>query len=361
MSQVNVTKTFVPPYEKYCDRIRPIFKSGWFTNNWLVSQDLAKRIEDFLGVKHVVLVSNWTIALQVAYKLLDLRGEVITTPFSFVATTSSLVWEGLTPRFADIDDWSLNIEVGAIEKIISKDVSAIVPVHTFGNPCDVEGIANLAQEHGLKVVYDAAHAFGSRINGNSVLSYGDVSCVSFHSTKLFHAIEGGALIINDDDLFERARKMIWFWLDWSKWGSINELWINAKMNEFQAAMGHCVLDEIDDILSDRKRIYEAYVSELKGNYQLQRLNCKYEEYNCAYFPLIFKDESSLHSALSKLNEANIFPRRYFSPSLNTLPYIKTKDLCPNSENIAQRILCLPSYYGLEREKINEICSIIITS
>lgn len=352
---INVTKVALPDREKYKQYVDTIFENGWVTNNGPLVRQLEEKLENYLGVKHVVLVSNGTAALEVAYRTLELKGEVITTPFSFVATTSSLVSSGLTPVFADINPDTLNLDSNNIEKLINKNTSAIVPVHVFGNGCEVEKIDEIAKKYNLKVVYDAAHAFGVKYKLSSILNFGDISTLSFHATKLFHTIEGGALIVNDDSLVEKARRIINFGIESEE--SIPEVGQNAKMNEFEAAMGLCMLEDIDDILKDRKDIYTNYIVGLDSKVIIPEQN-KNSAPNYSYFPVIFKNEEELKKIRFALNKENIFPRRYFYPSLDTLNYIKSKQYCKNSRDISKRILCLPMYPDLSISDQNRIIGII---
>ena len=352
---INVTKTYLPNKEKYQQYVDLIYKNGWITNNGPLVKLLEKRLADYLGVKNVVLVSNGTVALEIAYRTLGIKGSAITTPFSFVATTSSLVTNGIMPIFADINKDSYNIDVNHIRERISKDTKAIVPVHVFGNACDIEGIQEIAKNNDLKVIYDAAHAFGVKYKGESILNYGDISTLSFHATKLFHSTEGGALVINDDSLVEKARYLINFGIENAE--SIPELGTNAKMNEFEAAMGLCMLDEIEDIIDKRKNVFDLYRKELEGFVRFQRIN-KEATINYSYFPIVLKNEEELLKVQIELNNKKIFPRRYFYPSLDTLSYIEPKQLCENSREISSRILCLPVFYGLEEEIQFEIVNSI---
>ncbi len=352
---INVTKSYLPNIEKYKSYIDEIYKSGWLTNQGPLVQKLEARLKEYLGVKHIVLVSNGTIALDIAYKVLDLKGEVITTPFSFVATTSSLLLSGLKPIFADIDEKSLNLNPNNIEKLITPNTSAILPVHVFGNACKVEEIEQIAKKCNLKVVYDAAHAFDVKYKDRSVLSYGDISTLSFHSTKLFHTIEGGALIINDDELVQKVRYLINFGIKNQE--EIPHLGTNAKMNEFEAAMGLCVLDDIENIKNSRKEVYETYQKELKDLVQFQEQNINASQ-NYSYFPIVLKSEEQLLKIQKALNDENIFPRRYFYPSLDTLEYIEPKQECKISRDISKRILCLPIYSELEFENQKKIIKMI---
>lgn len=352
---INVTKVYLPNKEKYKKYVDKIYKSGWITNYGPLVQKLEKRLAKYLGVKNIVLTSNGTSALEIAYRTLELNNEVITTPFSFVATTSSLVTNGLKPIFADIDEDTLNIDSKSIEKIITPNTSAIVPVHVFGNACEIEKIDTIAKENNLKVVYDASHTFGVNYNDKSILNYGDISTLSFHATKLFHTIEGGALIINDDSLVEKARYLINFGIENQE--SIPHLSTNAKMNEFEAAMGLCVLDEIEIINKKRKKLYKRYTKELNGIVKLQQQNKKSTK-NYSYFPIIFESEDQLLNVQKALNEKDIFPRRYFYPSLDTLNYIKPKQKCRISRDISKRILILSIYPELEKNVQSRIVKII---
>jgi dTDP-4-amino-4,6-dideoxygalactose transaminase len=353
---INVTKTYLPNKEKYKKYIDEIYENGWLTNYGPLVQRLEKRLAEYLGVKNIILVSNGTVALEIAYRTLGLKGFVITTPFSFVATTSSLVTNQLLPIFADIDPNSFNLDPKNIEKLITPNTSAILPVHVFGNACEVEEIEQIAKKYDLKVIYDAAHAFDVQYKDKSVLNYGDISTLSFHATKFFHSIEGGALIINDDKLVEKARYLINFGIKNQE--EIPHLGTNAKMNEFEAAMGLCVLDDIEMIKQKRKDISENYKESLKGLVQFQDQNINNTE-NYSYFPVVFENETQFLKVQKALNEKNIFPRRYFYPSLDTLEYIEPKQECEISRDISKKILCLPLYAELEKDIQEEIIKIIM--
>lgn len=352
---INITKTYLPDKEKYKKYIDEIYENCWVTNNGTLVQKLEKRLAEYLGVKNIVLVSNGTVALEIAYRTLGLKGFVITTPFSFVATTSSLVTNQLLPIFADIEKNTFNINPKKIEKLITLNTSAILSVHVFGNACNVEKINKIASKYNLKVIYDAAHAFDVKYKEQSILNYGDISTLSFHATKLFHTIEGGALIINDDELVQKARYLINFGIKNEE--EIPHLGTNAKMNEFEAAMGLCVLDDIEKIKNKRKSLIENYKKELKGLVQFQEQNDNATE-NYSYFPILFKSEKELLKIQKALNSEQIFPRRYFYPSLDTLEYIEPKQECKISRDISKRILCLPVYYDLENEIQIQIITII---
>lgn len=352
---IPVTKAYLPNKEKYKAYIDRIYESGWLTNNGSLLQELEQRLAAYLGVKNIILVANGSLALQLAYKALELKGEVITTPFSFAATTSTLAWESLTPVFADIDPVSFNIAPAQIEAQITEKTSAIVPVHVFGNPCEVEAIQAIADKHNLKVIYDAAHAFGSEYKGQSVLNYGDISTLSFHATKLFHTIEGGAVITNDGELAKKIRLLINFGITGPT--NIESIGTNAKMNEFEAAMGLCVLDEIENIKQQRANIWQTYTQELNGLFQFQRWN-KNGKNNYAYAPVLFSTEEQLLKTEIQLKKNSVLARRYFYPSLDTLDYLNTKQVCINSRSIASRILCIPIFTKLKKEEQSKIINIL---
>lgn len=352
---INVTKTCLPDKEKYKKYVDRIYESGWITNNGPLVRELENRLAEYLGIKNIVLVANGTIALEIAYRLLKLKGEVITTPFSFVATTSSLVSNGLKPIFADIDQNTFTLDPQNIQSLITPKTSAIVPVHVFGNACEVEAIENIAKENNLKVIYDAAHAFGVKYKGQSLLNYGNVSTLSFHATKLFHTIEGGALIINDDALVEKVRLLINFGIDGID--SVKSLGTNAKMNEFEAAMGLCVLDDIDTILAKRHDIVSRYINALKGKVKFQNFNNNANQ-NFSYFPIVLKNEEERIDIQEALNVHNIYPRRYFYPSLDSLPYTNNS-IMKNSRDLTARVLCLPIYPELQKVEQLKIIKIIL--
>jgi len=345
----------MPDKQKYISYVDKIFKSGWVTNNGALVRELEMRLAEYLGVKNIVLVANGTIALEIAYRLLKLKGEVVTTPFSFVATTSSLVSNGLKPVFADIHPKTFNIDPENIEKAITDKTSAIVPVHVFGNACEVEKIEAIAQRHNLKIIYDAAHAFGIQYKGESLLNHGDVSTLSFHATKLFHTIEGGALIIKDDNLVQEARFLINFGIDGPD--SVKSLGTNAKMNEFEAAMGLCVLDDIETIIKHRKEVYERYTNNLDNTLIFQKQNINSTK-NYSYFPVVFETEKATLKVQKALKTANILTRRYFHPSLDTLPYLESSSIMHLSQNISSRILALPMFSDLNKEDQMHIIAIV---
>jgi len=352
---IYVTKSFLPPIEEYQEYVRSIWGSGQLTNNGPLVREFEDTVGTYLGVENFQFVSNGTIALQLALNALDIAsGEIITTPFSYVATTSAILWERCSPVFVDIDPISFNIDAEKIEAAITPETRAILAVHVFGNPCDIELIESIAQKHNLKVIYDAAHAFGVKYKGASLLGYGDVSTCSFHATKLFHTIEGGSVVSRDKAVDEKVGLIKRFGHDED---NHSVLGINGKSSEFQAAMGLTNLKYIDMIISSRRQVVERYDQHLQGKFQLLGLR-EGTEYSYAYYPVVLESEEQLLEMTSKLNAQNIFPRRYFYPSLNTLPYIEEANTCPVSEDISKRIFCLPLYVDLEDAVVDKICEIM---
>ncbi len=353
---INVTQPFLPPKEELLSYIDKIYDKKWLTNMGPLSSDLELKLKEYLGVNHLLFLNNGTIALQIAIKALELKGEIITTPFSFIATTSSIVWEGCTPIFADIDPLTFNISPKAIEKVITPNTSAILATHVFGNPCDIEAIDKIAKKHNLKVIYDAAHCFGTSYNGQSVLNYGDISTLSFHATKLYHTVEGGAVVTTSPELTYRLSKLRNFGFKTAE--SFDGLGINGKNSEFHAAMGLCNLKHVDDILETRKRQFLYYKEKLKNlrvTYQHLTLGTSY---NYAYYPILFASQEELLKFKAELELNWIYPRRYFYPSLSSLEYVKPQQT-PISDDIASRILCLPLYHTLTQEEQDFIVRILL--
>ncbi|MDZ4712991.1 MAG: DegT/DnrJ/EryC1/StrS family aminotransferase [bacterium] len=351
---INVTKTFLPPIDEYISRLKTIWETNWVTNQGPLTEELESKLRDYLGVKNLLLVSNGTIALQIAIKALELKGEIITTPFSYVATTTSILWENCQPVFCDINDKTYCIDADKIESCITENTTAIMPTHVYGFPCDVEKIGRIAAKHNLKVIYDGAHAFGVNIGKDSVFNFGDVSTISFHATKLFHTIEGGAIITNDDKLAEKL-------FLYRAFGHLDDeyfsLGINGRTSEFNAAMGHCLLPRISDFIKERKHINQLYRKYLKDTDLEFPVIPENIDYNFSYFPVLFPSEIKMLSVKKYLSENNINIRRYFYPSLNKLPYVKG-NACPVSESIASRIACLPVYQELKEIDIKSVCELI---
>lgn len=353
---INVTKTFLPPQEEFQRILNRAWEKAWITNRGELVMELEDHLKEHLDVPNVLAMTNGTLPLQIAIKTLNLTGEIITTPFSYVATASSITWEGCAPIFVDIEPEYLTIDPDKIESAISSKTSAILATHVFGNPCWIEAIDSIAKKHKLKVIYDAAHCFGVNYKGTSIFNYGDLSSCSFHATKVFHTGEGGALFSKDSDLTNEAFHLHNFGHKGHE--DFQGVGINAKMSELQAAMGLAVLPHMKRILKQRKAIVDIY-NEAFSNTSLKRIHIRKEtEWNYSYYPIIFKNEQELLKIKNRLNEAQIFPRRYFYPSLNNLPYLPYQS-CPISEDIASRILCLPLYPELEAENQSKIINLII--
>jgi dTDP-4-amino-4,6-dideoxygalactose transaminase len=354
---INVTKAFLPPRKDFDKFIDGIWERVHLTNHGPLVNELEEKLKEYLGVKHFYFINNGTIAIQLAIKALDLKGEIITTPFSYVATTSSIVWENARPVFVDIDPDSFTIDASKIEAAITPATSAILATHVYGIPCDVKAIGAIAKKYKIKVIYDAAHAFGVKVDGKSLLNFGDFSTLSFHATKLFHTIEGGGISTNDDELAHRIAYMRNFGHKGQEefWG----VGINGKNSEFHAAMGLSNYPYISAILENRKVLSEAYDYFFKVNgIALQRPRIpELTDYNYAYYPVVFEHERQLLTVRDSLNASYIYPRRYFFPSLHLLPYLQKSTHLPVTESISSRVLCLPLYYDLTREEIKRICLI----
>lgn len=354
---VYVTKSFTPPEEAFQGYVHRIFATSQFTNNGPLLQELTEKLRDFLGVKYLQFVTNGTLAIQLALRELGItEGEVITTPFTYVATTSAILWEHCEPVYVDIDPRTLCIDPNKIEAAITPRTRAILPVHVFGIPCDVEAIAEIGRRHGIPVIYDAAHGFGCVYKGKSLLDYGDASTCSFHATKLFHTIEGGCIICHDESVNRKVHFAKQFGHSYDEHV---QLGINAKASEFQAAMGLCNLPCVPEIIADRKRNVLLYDELLAGFLQRPEIPAG-TEYNYAYYPVIFPSEDALLRAGVALEVENIHFRRYFYPSLDTLPYLTKKQSCPLSDDIARRIACLPLFYGLEEETVGKVASLFLS-
>ena len=355
MSNINVTKTFLPPQEEFQKYLDRIWENSQLTNQGPLLLELENKLREFLGVENLHVVSNGTMALQLALRALDItEGEIITTPFSYVATASSILWEHCSPVFVDIEPDSFSIDASKIEAAITQRTKAILPVHVFGLPCNTERIDQIAQSRNLRLVYDGAHAFGAHYKDRSLLDYGDISTGSFHATKLFHTIEGGCLIVKDKLVSEKIELLKRFGHNGDEHYTLG---INAKASEFQAAMGLCNLKYLNSNIEARKKITELYDSLLQGVIVRPKLSNNLR-YNYPYYPVVFENETQLLRILNSLNKINIFPRRYFYPSLNTLPYLNQTQSCPVSEDIASRILCLPLYPTLETENVHSISEVI---
>lgn len=352
---IPVTKTFLPSLEEYNSYIKRAWDNTWLTNRGELTLELESKLKQYLSVTHLTVTNNGTIPLQIALKIFGQGGEVITTPFSYVATSAAIVWENCTPVFVDIHPEYFTIDESKIESAITSKTTAILATHVFGNPCNIEAIEAIAQKHNLKVIYDAAHCFGVKYNGQSVFNFGDISTCSFHATKIFHTGEGGAMFCNNDELHHQ----LFFSHNFGHNGPLafHGLGINAKISELQSAMGLAVFNHIDTIFSERKKVVDLYDNHL--NFQkIKKLKIRENtNWNYSYYPVIFKSETILLKIQDELQKENIIPRRYFYPSLNTIEYTNGNSM-PISESIASRILCLPLYVGLKECDQVKICSIV---
>lgn len=352
MEKIQVTQAFLPKEEEYAGYVRRIFASNILTNQGPNVVELEEKLQAFCQVPYLHYVTNGTIALQLALRALDvIGGEIITTPFSYVATTSSILWESCTPVFVDIEPNRFTIDPERIEKAITKRTKGILAVHVFGFPCFVEEIQRIADKYSLKVIYDAAHSFGVTYKGRPLVCWGDVATLSFHATKLFHTIEGGACVTPHQDVYNRIDIL-------RRFGHLGDthycLGINGKQSEFHAAMGLANLPYVEGIIAQRKMLSECYDSFLAGCVALPKMRDK-QGHNYAYYPILLKNEQALLEVVTALNSEEVYPRRYFYPSLNTLPYLARKIACPVSEDICSRVLCLPLYVGLETAQVEKIC------
>lgn len=364
-SPVFVTRPFLPPLEEFLPYLEKIWESHILTNNGPFHRELEQKLCDYLGVKYISLFSNGTLALMAALQVLNLSGEVITTPFSFVATTHSLLLSNLKPVFADVDPETFNLDPDKIESAITPQTSAILPVHVFGNPCNVERIQEIASRNGLKVIYDAAHAFDVRIKGIFIGNYGDLSVLSFHAIKVFNTFEGGAVICHD----EKTKQLI---DRFKNFGIMNETTvvspgINAKMNEFQAALGLLQLKHIDGSVANRKLIASVYNDELKKVPGIRLIKDIPEvRHNYAYYPVLINAAEfgrTRDEVYEELKEHNIYGRRYFYPLISQLPtYNGLGSAKPGkmavAERVTQQVLCLPIYPDLDKNVVRRICRII---
>ena len=353
---IYVTEPFLPPLDEYVDQLKSIWQSSRLTNDGPLVQELEYKLSRRFGVEHVVFLNSGTTALQIAINMLGLEGEIITTPFSYVATTSSIVWENCRPVFVDIDPDTLNIDVDKIEEKITPLTTGIIATHVFGNPCEIEKLEKLAARHNLKVIFDAAHCFGTTYKGKSVFERGDLSITSFHATKVFQTVEGGAIFTNDAEKADRIKYMRNFGHD--GFGRFNGVGINGKNTEIHAAMGLCNLKYVDEVMEVRRkqcRYYNQKLNEIPqiGYQKITNDSCVIP----AYYPVIFENEQQLLNVQGELEDAGVSPRRYFYPSLNQLDYVEN-DSMPIAEDISARILCLPLFHNLKRSEQDMILDII---
>ncbi len=351
MKLINVTETFLPELSEYNNYLQQIWETKWLTNRGKFLKELESKLKEHLDVSNIIVMNNGTVPIQIALKLLGNQGEIITTPFSYVATSAAIVWENCTPVFVDIHPEYLTIDETKIEQAITSKTTAILATHVFGNPCHVEAIEAIAKKHNLAVIYDAAHCFGVKYKSQSVFNYGDVSTCSFHATKLFHTGEGGAAFCNNEELFAK----IYYSHNFGHNGPLDfhGLGINGKISELQSAMGLAVLPYMEHIITERKKVVDFYNDHLNFSKISKMKLREHTEWNYSYYSIIFKSEEDLLRAQKSLNEQNITPRRYFYPSLNKVSYINGATM-PISESISSRVLCLPLFVGLEESSLEYI-------
>lgn len=354
-----VTMPTLAPQAEVNRLLEQVWSSGIMTHNGPLVQRFEREVAGYLRVPKMVACTNGTLALQVAIKALGLQGEIITTPFTFIATISSIMWEHCTPVFVDIDPDTFNIDPKKIEEKITCHTVAIMPVHVFGNSCDIESIDAVAAKHGLKVIYDACHSFGVRYKGESVFAYGDISVTSFHATKMLNTAEGGGCFTRNSELDDKMRRIRFFGFE--NHADIVEDGFNGKMTEVNAAVGIANLAYMDAALADRKKKYALYKQILQTNDALRFQKIEQDSCNYSYFPVVFPDEKTLLRVLDALQANQIYPRRYFYPSVNTFSHLVPYTPMPESENLAGRILCLPLFYSLPESDVQRIADLTLSA
>ncbi len=355
---IYIAKPFLPDINKYKRYVELIYKSSQVTNGGPLRQELTDRLKEYLNVENLLLVASGSAALQISYAALRIktdRSEVVTSPFTFIATASTLKWEGIQPIFSDVRKETLCLDPNLVSEKITNRTTAILPVHVYGNICAVEHLSDLGRKKNLKIVYDASHAFGVNIDGRGIMAFGDASIVSFHATKLFHTIEGGAISFRREEDLEFAEKLSNFGM--AKDGQVTELGINTKLNEFQAAMGLCVLDDIDQIFSERSAVAAEYDRGLSNWVSFPQSETKCNKNN-AYYPIILENSASADKVLRDLSNEGIFAKKYFHPSLNTLDVFSPANTCPISEDYSTRVVCLPIFPSLKRRYVHRIVKIV---
>jgi dTDP-4-amino-4,6-dideoxygalactose transaminase len=360
--KILVTKPLIPPLVEYIPYLEEIWESGFLTNGGLMHDEFERQLGEFLGVKHICLLSSGTLALAIALKSLNLKGEVITTPFTHVSTAQAIYWNNLEPVFVDIDAHDLNIDTIEIERAITSQTSAILPVHVFGNPCKVEEINKLAQKYHLKVIYDAAHCFGVEFKGESIVNFGDLSILSFHATKVFNSTEGGAIICHDERMKKYIDALKNNGIDAN--GQLMGYGLNAKLNEIQAAFGLVQLKHVNKAIVNRKvasKRYSELISNLKGVSIL--IEQEFVKYNYSYFPIIINSTefgSTAENIVAYLEANNVFPKRYFYPLVNDYKEFSKykRNNTPISENISENIICLPLSHEIQSHEIEYIVSLL---
>lgn len=363
---INVTKPYLPPFNEYVELMRTVWDSKLLTNNANYSKTLEKNLCEYLDVPNVTLFSSGTTALIAAIKCLDLKGEVITTPFSFIATTSALLWSNIKPVFVDIEERTLNLDPSKVVDVINKNTSGVLPVHCYGNPADVDEYRRIKQKFDLNIIYDGAHSFGTEYNCSSLLSHGDLSAVSFHATKVFNTFEGGAVISHTGEHKMKLEQLRNFGFSGNADSLVVNQGFNGKMNEMQSALGLLQLKYIGEVLKSRKTIADIYLKNISSIVGIKpMINIDTYRSNYAYFPIIIEDSYPLDRdalySVFKANDINV--RKYFYPLIPSMPIIgwsedKVRDLLPIAYDISSRIICLPIYPDLELENLKKIIGIL---
>ena len=358
--KIHVAKPFLPPKHKLEKYMEGIWERNLLTNNGPLIRELEEKLGKYIGHDKIIIVNSGTMGLQISIKALNITKGIITTPFSYVATTSSIVWEGCEPQFVDIDSKTLNINVNKIENVINDNTEAIMATHCFGNPCDIDAIRKLALKYNLKVIYDSAHCFGTQYKGQSIFNYGDISVLSLHATKLYHMVEGGVIFLNKSDLKNKVNRIRNFGHDGPE--NFTGIGINGKNSEIHAAFGLINLEYADEIIERRLNQALFYDKTLEDqSITRPQITNGTTKYNFAYYPVIFEDEETLLKIKNILKSNNISTRRYFFPTLNKLDYIKGSNNTPVADKISKRILCLPLYHSLKIEEQKMIADILINN
>lgn len=362
--KILVTRSSMPDLNEYVDEIKELWETHWLTNMGVKHQKLQEDLEEYLSVEYIDLLTNGHMALELTLQAMNLQGEVITTPFTFASTTHAIIRNGLEPVFCDINPEDFTMDVSKIEALITDKTCAILPVHVYGNVCNVEEIQRIADKYGLKVIYDAAHTFGERYDDKGIGSFGDASCFSFHATKVFNTIEGGAVCYKNKELGERLYNLKNFGIRDQE--TVESVGANAKMNEFQAAMGICNLRHVDDEIAKRKKVVERYRSHLENveGIQLSPIQDKVKS-NYAYFPIVIDEKVfgySRNEIADRLGKHGIFARKYFYPLTNSFQCFHGKydvSETPVALHISKRVLTLPLYADLKLEEVDRICDVIL--
>jgi len=354
--KIHVTKTYLPGLQKYVELLSEVWERNYVTNNGPLATKLEQRLVEYLDEPYFSWMSNGTIALQIALESYKLEGNILTTPFTYVATANSIVWQKCVPIFVDIEEDGFSIDPAKLDNAITPDTCAILAVHVYGYPCDVDALATYSEKMGLKLIYDASHTFGCKYRGRALAGYGDLATLSFHATKVYHTIEGGGIVSHNTELATKIKLSTTHGHAFEEYLQVG---INAKNSELHAGIGLLNLDTLEEVILGRKGIFNQYLEAFSntGLFMLDPANYQDFEYNYAYAPVLFNSEEELLNIIEELNQHNIFPRRYFYPALNTLPYLNPNS-CPRSESVAKRMLCLPLYHDLEPENVDLVISVV---